>query len=50
MVDRKRKGRKDDSKRDNFEIPDADYVDYVYSTGGSKNKIELKIFNPDQHI
>ena len=25
-------------------------MDYVYSGGNSKNKVELKIFNPEQHV
>lgn len=48
--DRKSKSKKEGLKRDKLELPDADYVDYVYATGSSKNKVELKIFNPDLHI
>lgn len=29
-------------------MPELDYVDYVYA-GSSKNKVELKIFNPELH-
>ena len=49
-AERKGKNKREDNKNDKFEYPDADYVDYVYSTGGNKNKVELKIFNPEQHI
>lgn len=31
-------------------MPGTEYVDYVYASGSSKNKIELKVFNPDLHI
>lgn len=36
-------------KKERAEPPELDYVDYVYA-GSSKNKVELKIFNPELHI
>lgn len=36
-------------KKDRFEIPNAEHVDYVYATGNSKARVELKVFNPELH-
>jgi hypothetical protein len=41
--------REKPSKKERSEPPELDYVDYVYA-GSSKNKVELKIFNPELHI
>jgi hypothetical protein len=35
-------------KKEKNELPEYDYVDYVYA-GSSKAKAELKIFNPELH-
>lgn len=47
-VDRKGKLKRDDSKKDRPDNCDLEYVDYVYA-GVTKNKVELKIFNPELH-
>lgn len=48
--ERRGKAEKDKpfGKKEKHEAPELDYVDYVYA-GSSKNKVELKIFNPELH-
>lgn len=49
-TDKRGKSKRQDRKKNQFEIPDAEYVDYVYATGNTKAKVELKVFNPELHI
>ena len=50
LTEKRGRVKKQDRKNNEFEIPDAEYVDYVYTTGNTKAKVELKVFNPQLHI
>ena len=49
MADKRGRVKRDEVKKDGFEVPGTEFVDYVYSTGKDKNKVELKVFNPELH-
>ncbi len=49
MVIGRKMEREKAGKKERAEPPELDYVDYVYA-GSSKNKVELKIFNPELHV